>query len=105
MHLGQVVLLVYALFILLGGFKGYKAGSRASLTAAGVSAALLIVALVVSFLALGPGLWGGAVVSLALCVVFLLRFVKTRKLMPSGLLLGTSVVALVALVASALGAG
>ena len=40
------------------------------------------------------GLWSAAVVALALSVVFGSRFSKTKKFMPSGMLLVVSVLAL-----------
>jgi hypothetical protein len=44
----------------------------------------------------------GVVISALLCGVTGMRLARTRKVMPSGLLLGVSAVALVLLVASAL---
>ena len=51
----------------------------------------------------GAGLWRGTAVALALCVVFAGRLKKTGKMMPSGMMLTVSVVALAALAYAALG--
>jgi uncharacterized membrane protein (UPF0136 family) len=106
MSLGQIVLLVFAVLMLVGGAIGYKAaGSTASLLSGTASAVLLLVAWFVSRSSPGPGFWLGAVLSLALCVVFGIRLAKTGKVMPSGMLLAVSVVAMVLLAYSALRAG
>ena len=103
---GQIVLLVYALLMLIGGIIGYtSAGSKASLTAGAASAAALGAAWLWARSSPGPGLWLGAVISLALCAVFAVRLSKTGKFMPSGMLLVVSLLALVALVYSSLRAG
>lgn len=95
MSFGQIVLLVYAVFMVAGGVMGYRAaGSRASLLAGGISAAVLLVSLALSFRAPAAGFWLGAATSLALAVVFTMRFAKTGAFMPSGMLLAVSVIAL-----------
>ncbi len=105
MSLGQIVLLVYALLMVVGGVMGYvKGGSRPSLIAGAVSGLLLFVALFISRSSPVAGLWIGAVVSLLLCITFAMRLAKTGTFMPSGMLLMVSVVALVLLTWAALGA-
>jgi uncharacterized membrane protein (UPF0136 family) len=46
------------------------------------------------------GLGMGIVIAALLCVVFGVRFLKTRKIMPSGMMLGVSILALVLLALS-----
>ncbi len=104
MDVGQYVLIVYALLILAGGLMGARAGSKASVIAGTTSGAVLLLALVVSWFHLAAGLWIGAAVSLLLSVTFGSRLAKTGKFMPSGMLLAVSVVALLVLLFSALGA-
>lgn len=105
MATGQIVLVVYALLILVGGLMGARAGSRASLIAGSASGTLLLAALVVSLFHMAAGLWIGTGVSLVLSVVFGNRLAKTGKLMPSGMLLAVSIVALLVLLFSAVGTG
>lgn len=105
MGLGQIVLVVYALLMLVGGIIGFTtAGSRASLVSGVGSAVVLAAAWVVSRSSPVAGLWLGAVAAILLCIVFAMRLAKTAKFMPSGMLLVVSVVALVLLTYSALSA-
>ena len=102
MGFGEIVLLVYAALMLVGGFMGYsKAGSKASLIAGAASAAVLAVAWLWARSSIA-GLWLGAAVAAALCIVFAMRLKKTGKMMPSGMMLGVSVLALAALAYAAL---
>ena len=84
----HTVLWIYIILLLAGGLFGFlKAGSKVSLITSAVSAALLILTAI-------PGLFGKAMASgladgimAALLVVFAIRLAKTRKFMPSGLML------------------
>ena len=80
-------LVFYGFLVLVGGVIGYlKANSRASLIAGLVFAALLGVAAYLvhsGSLAIGAGL--GAVSALALIARFLPAFLRTKKVMPPGL--------------------
>lgn len=105
MHLGQIVLLVYAVLMLVGGFMGYRAGSTVSLYAGVGSGIVLLVAWLVTRSQLDVGLWIGVVVTLLLCISFGMRLAKTGKFMPAGGLLVVSVVALLFLAYSALQSG
>jgi uncharacterized membrane protein (UPF0136 family) len=91
-----ILILVYGTFILAGGLIGYwKAGSKASLIAGVVSAAALAVAFWIGQSNGVVGLCIAAGVALLLSVVFLIRFLKTRAVMPSGMMLAVSVAAAV----------
>ena len=80
----------YAVFLLFGGAMGWKAGSRVS----------LIMGLISSLLVFAGSLWVNrnpssgylylTVIAGALCGVFLMRLLKTKKIMPSGALLAVS---------------
>ena len=106
MSLGQIVLLVYALLMLVGGFMGYKAaGSSASLFAGAGSAVVLAVAWAISRTAPAAGFGLGALTSLALAVVFCIRLAKTGKMMPSGMLLVVSILSFLVLAWTAMRAG
>lgn len=103
MNYGQIVLVVFALFIETGGIIAYLLKkSKPSLIAGAVSGGVLIIAFVVTFFRLSLGLWIGAVVGLLLCIVFGIRLARTRKFMPSGMLLLVSAVASAVLVVAAL---
>lgn len=89
------VLWVYIILLLAGGLVGFlKAKSKVSLITSAVFAAILILAVL-------PGVFPPAVarnlanVILALLlVVFAIRLVKTKKFMPSGLMLVVTIAAL-----------
>ena len=95
MHLTpSTVLWIYIFFLLVGGLIGFfKAGSRVSLITSSSAAAVLILCT--------TGIFEHRVASAViliimalLIVVFAMRLAKTRKFMPSGLLLIVTVAAL-----------
>lgn len=84
----STILWIYIVLLLIGGLIGFlKAGSKVSLIASAVSAALLIIASIPSLLQ--PGIREILVQSIlaALLVIFAVRLTKTKKFMPSGLML------------------
>jgi len=91
----HTVLWIYIILLLVGGLIGFlKAGSKVSLITSAVSAAALIVTAI-------PGLFAPSlaraladIIMAALLVVFAIRLGKTRKFMPSGLMLAITVLAL-----------
>ncbi len=91
----HTVLWIYIILVLAGGLIGFlKAGSKVSLITSAVAAAALVVAAI-------PGLFGprfaaglADVIMAALLIVFAMRLTKTRKFMPSGLMLALTVTAL-----------
>lgn len=94
-NFANTVLWVYIVLLLSGGLIGFfKARSRASLISSAVFAAVLVLTAV-------PGVFQPAfarglanVLMAALLVVFALRLAKTRKFMPSGLMLILTIVVL-----------
>jgi len=86
-------LVFYGFLLLVGGVIGYvKAKSRASLIAGLASAALMGVAAYLASsgsLAIGAGL--GAVSALALIARFLPAFLRTKKVMPPGVVVAVGV--------------
>ena len=99
----QILLVVYAVLLLVGGFIGYrKAGSRPSLIAGTISGLVALVAAGVMARD-ARGIWLGIVLAAMMLVVFAIRFAKTRKFMPSGMLGVLSLVVLVALLAGVVG--
>ena len=94
MPLSIVVILVYATVVFAGGLIGYlKAGSKPSLIAGVVSAALLAGAAWMSWNNEVRALWIAVGIAGLLSVVFLIRFLKTRSFMPSGMMLVLSLAA------------
>ena len=89
------VILAYAAILIAGGFAGWRlSGSRISLTAGLTSAAMLAIAyrLALSYLLVGYLL--AVLISLGLTVMFGLRFRKTKKVMPAGMMLAVSAIVL-----------
>lgn len=79
---------IFGALTILGGVMGFvKAGSRASLIAGGVSGALILVAAWLMMTGrVQAGLILGLVVSTLLEVRFFPALVKTRKVMPAGMM-------------------
>ncbi len=91
----QTVLWIYIVLLLVGGLIGFlKAGSKVSLITSAIAAAVLILTTI-------PGLFGPSLargiadgIMAALLVVFAIRLGKTKKFMPSGLMLAITILAL-----------
>jgi uncharacterized membrane protein (UPF0136 family) len=87
----DAVLWVYILLLLAGGLFGFfKAGSKVSLITSAVSASIL--ALCALRIVFQP--YMADVVMIVLIVVFAIRLTKTKKFMPSGMMLALTAVAL-----------
>ena len=97
--LGQSVLSLYAGLLIVGGLIGFfKARSMPSLVA-GLTSGILAggcVAVSGSNRLLGYGL--GLALALVMGVIFALRYTRTRKVMPSGMLALVSLAVVIALV-------
>ncbi len=83
----KVIFVVYAIFMLVGGYFGWKKGSSVSLIA-GIGSSVLMF-LGIWLMGINPR---GAYIFLScvtgvLLVVFLIRLIKTQSFMPSGMLL------------------
>lgn len=82
----KLILFVYAVFLMLGGYFGYKKGSKASLYMGVLSGFLILAG--ATLLDSMPGAWIFlAAVNCGLTLVFLKRYMSTRAFMPSGMLL------------------
>ncbi len=100
------VIVVYTAFLVVGGIIGWRvSGSRISLTSSLVSAALLSVAWRISLDAPKSGYLMATIVALALAILFALRLRKTKKFMPSGMMLLLSAIVTIILAWSAIQAG
>ncbi len=91
----QLVGLVYGILLTSGAYFGWKAGSQVSLIMGLVSGALVLLFVWLAGGNFTVGAWGIAVVSALLTVTFILRFIETKKMMPSGMLLLVSLVVLI----------
>ncbi len=96
--LSVITTLIYGILAIIGGAIGYRqAGSQVSLFSGFISGLLLLIG--------AYFLWGGAtigpllsaIVSLVLIVVFALRWIKSRKLMPAALMIVVGVINLASL--------
>lgn len=91
----NTVLWIYIVLLLVGGMIGFlKAGSKISLITSAIAAALLVLSAM-------PGVFAPSfrrnladVIMAALLVVFAIRLAKTKKFMPSGMMLGITLAAL-----------
>ena len=87
----QIILLIYCVLLVLGGLMGFiKAGSKASIIASSVFAAILLLFI----FGVLPIEYTWTVVAF-LIVFFGMRFMKGKKFMPNGLMLVLSIVTLV----------
>jgi uncharacterized membrane protein (UPF0136 family) len=95
MDLGVVTALAYGALTLVGGIVGYlQAKSKVSLISGTVSGLLLLVGAAVQLQGQAWGLLLAIAVSALLIVVFAVRLSKTRKFMPSGLMILGGIAAL-----------
>ncbi|MCC5635643.1 hypothetical protein LC593_07220 [Nostoc sp. CHAB 5844] len=99
MNLGIIAAFAYGILAIVGGIIGYvQARSKVSLFSGGVSGLLLILSAYFQLQGQSWGLTLAACVSAVLVVVFALRFAKTRKFMPAGLMIVLGALALVVMV-------
>jgi uncharacterized membrane protein (UPF0136 family) len=95
---GLIIALIYGILAIVGGIVGYKqAGSQMSLFSGIISGILLILGVILATQGNGAGIWLARGVSLLLVVVFVGRLLKTKKMMPAGLMVSAGIVTLLAL--------
>ena len=87
--LDKLIVTGFGVFMLLGGFFGWKAGSKVSLIA-GLTSGALVLLTYYSSLAEKNKFLALAILAGVLAVTFLMRFIKTQKIMPSGMLFAVS---------------
>ncbi len=92
------VLWAYIILLLVGGLIGFfKAKSKVSLITSAVFAATLILTTLRSVFQPGFALGLANVILVVLLLVFTVRLAKTKKFMPSGLILAATVAVLAVL--------
>ncbi|XWK90723.1 MAG: TMEM14 family protein [Phormidium sp.] len=90
-------ILGYALIVGIGGVFGYmKAKSTKSLLAGLISGLILLIAWFLATKTPTVGLGIATLMAAVLLVVFITRFVRTRKFMPAGMMMLLNLVATVA---------
>jgi uncharacterized membrane protein (UPF0136 family) len=91
----NTILWIYIVLLVVGGLIGFlKAGSKISLVTSSAAAALLVL-VAAHILDAKVGQTLADVIMAALLVVFAIRLGKTKKFMPSGMMLILTVAALV----------
>ena len=94
MPLPKIILSIYGLFLLSGAYFGLKAGSKISLVMGIVSGLLVFAGIYFSQTDPRCAYLFLTVLTGALSAIFSIRLVKTKKLMPSGMLLLMTLIAL-----------
>lgn len=96
MTLSVLVAIVYGAFAIAGGVMGYaKARSKPSLISGLFSGVLLLIGAIAQQQGNAWGWSLSLIVTLVLIVVFAIRFWKTRKFMPAGLMIFAGVATLI----------
>ncbi|MGD1914246.1 MAG: TMEM14 family protein [Rivularia sp. (in: cyanobacteria)] len=94
----------YGALAIIGGIIGYKsAGSKVSLISGTISGLLLLVTAYLQFQGI---IWGfnlAVIITSLLVIVFAIRLIKTRKVMPAGLMFVLGLVALVVMLSQFVG--
>ncbi len=91
----NTILWIYIVLLLVGGLIGFfKAKSKISLLTSAVSAALLVLTTLHTVFQPGFRRAAAEIIMAALLVVFAIRLTKTKKFMPSGLMLVLTIAAL-----------
>jgi uncharacterized membrane protein (UPF0136 family) len=87
------LIIFYGLLVLVGGVIGFKtAGSKASLISGSIFGVLLIANGVLTIQGVTVGVYIALGIAAFLAAFFGVRLVKTKKLMPSGLMLILSII-------------
>ena len=95
-NLSNTILWIYIVLLLAGGLIGFfKAKSKVSLITSAVSAAILVLTVLPGILQPPFARNLVNVILALLLVVFAVRLAKTKKFMPSGLMLVVTIAALV----------
>ncbi len=99
MNIAIIAAIAYGILVIVGGVIRYsKAGSKISLISSSISGLLLIVSGIVQLMGKNWGLVFTAVIATILVITFIIRLVKTRKIMPAGLMILTGITAVAVMV-------
>ena len=86
----KIIILGFGIFLLVGAFFGYKAGSQVSLIMGAASSLAVFAGYFLSVAKPKTGFIVLTLIGLALAIVFLKRLLATGKFMPAGMLLAFS---------------
>lgn len=90
---------LYGIFTLLGGIMGYvKSRSQISLISGCFSGMLLLSGALAALKGNPWGLTLAMIVTALLVIVFIVRWLKTRKFMPAGMMVGVGVMTFIVMV-------
>ncbi len=91
----NIILITYALFLILGGFLGFKKGSKISLVMGLSSGVLILLGVWLLTFTPKPAWIFLTCLNVLLCISFISRLIKTRTFMPSGMLLSITLAVLI----------
>jgi uncharacterized membrane protein (UPF0136 family) len=98
MNLAIVAAIAYGILTLVGGIVGYlKSQSQVSLISGIVTGLLLLLSAFLQLQGNPGGLLLARIVTLILIAVFAVRFAKTRKVMPAGIMIIAGAIVLILL--------
>ncbi|NEN93614.1 MAG: hypothetical protein F6K48_33985 [Okeania sp. SIO3H1] len=99
MNIAIIAAIAYGILAIVGGIIGYtKVGSKISLISGSVSGLLLIISGIIQLMGMNWGLIFSTVIATILVITFIIRLVKTRKMMPAGLMILTGITAVALMV-------
>ena len=90
----KLIIAGYGIFLIIGAYFGFKAGSKISLIMGIVSGILVFVGIYLAGQNPSVGYGLLTVLTGSLTIMFVMRLIKTGKMMPSGMLLLISLIAL-----------
>jgi uncharacterized membrane protein (UPF0136 family) len=106
MNISGYAVVIYGIFVILGGLIGYfQARSKASLIAGGISGAILFISGILMLRGTVEAAYLALVVAIVLTGLFGKRFAGKRKFMPAGLMLGLSLLMVIVLMLRMFGPG
>ncbi len=98
-NIAIIAALAYGILAIVGGIIGYtKVGSKISLISGSISGLLLIISGIIQLLGINWGLIFSLFITTILVITFIIRLVKTRKMMPAGLMILSGIAAVAVMV-------